>query len=134
MTAQLHIEMHQDHHLWESEIKFWRADLHAWQLECKKAWDQWKELESALKKHEETLREHGGVDRLRKRTIAAHEDSIAEFEMGGTGTDLPGLVPKHKAEADRQTLQRTLHEELKRHHHEFVAHWGQFLKVVQRLT
>jgi hypothetical protein len=134
MTAQLHLEMHQDHHLWETEIKFWRADLHAWQLECKKAWDHWKDLESALKKHEETLREHAASIRLDEERIAAHEHSIAEFEMGGTGTDLPGLVPKHKAEADRQTLQRTRHEELKRHHHELIAHMGAFVKILKRLA
>ena len=33
MSAKLHLEMHQNHRLWESEIGFWRDDIRAWQHE-----------------------------------------------------------------------------------------------------
>ena len=134
MTAQIHLEMHQDHRLWESEIKSWRGDIHAWQLECKLAWDQLKALQTAIEKHEETLRQHASAIRLDEERMDTHEHAIAEFEAGGRGTDLPGFVPKHQQEADRQTQQREKHDELKRHHHEFIARWGLLVKTLTRLA
>lgn len=134
MTAQLHLEMHQEHQQWDSEIKCWRADLHAWQLECKTAWEKLRELEAAIKKHEETLREHASSIRLDEDRIDTHEHALAEFESGGSGTDLPGFVPKHKQEADRQVEQSARHEDLKRRHHEFITHFEQIVKSLVRLA
>lgn len=134
MTAQLHFEMHQEHVQWDSEIKCWRADLHAWQLECKTAWEKLRELETAIKKHEETLREHASSIRLDEERIDTHEHALAEFEAGGSGADLPAFIAKHKQEVDRQSQQRDKHEALKRHHHEFITHFEQIVKPLVRLA
>jgi septal ring factor EnvC (AmiA/AmiB activator) len=126
--------MHQEHQQWDSEIKCWRTDLHAWQKECKAVWEKLRELEAAIKKHEEALRQHASSIRLDEERIDNHEQALAKFEAGGSGTDLPGFVPKHQQEADRQTKQRARHEDLKRHHHEFITHFEQTVKQLVRLA
>jgi len=134
MTAQIHFEMHQDHRLWDSEIKGWRGDLHSWQLESKAAREQLKELEAALQKHENTLREHASAIRLDEERIDAHEHALGRFEEGDTSAELLEFVPKHQSEANRQLEQRTRHEELKRHHHEFIARWRLLVKSLTPLA
>ena len=123
MSAQIHIEMHQAHRLWENDIGFWRDDIRAWQHELVTIRAQLKDLESALTKHEETLRQHAASIRLDEEKIGVHEHALAEFERGGEGADLPSFVPNHQQEAERHSNHRAKHEELKRIHHTFVARW-----------
>lgn len=93
-----------------------------------------KELDADLKQHEQTLRQHAAAVRLNEEAVDTHEDSLAIFERGGDGADLPLLAKKHREEQAKHDQLRALHEELKRRHHFVIAHLNLLLKAFPKTT
>lgn len=133
MSADIHVEMHHDHRQWESEIRFWRDDIAAWQKEIAQAYNQLKDIEAAVNKHETSLRQHAGSLRTAEERFDSHEHALAEFESGGSGTDLPGYIQKHKSEGETHAKQRADHEDFKRRHYAFMARWRVLVEAIANL-
>ena len=134
MSAKNHVEMHQNHLAWNSEKSFWRDDLRNWQHELTQAFASLKVLDADLKQHEETLRQHASAIRLNEQNVDTHEHSLAEFERGGQGTDLPLLARQHREEQEKHDQLRSVHEDLKRRHHFVMAHLNLLLKSFPKTT
>lgn len=130
MSAEIHVEMHNEHKLWGAEIGFWRDDIAAWQHDLAKAMGQIKELENALAKHETSLRQHAGKLRTAEERFDNHEHALCKYEAGGAGADLPAYVQKHQNESNEHAQQRKEHEELKRQHYSLIAHWRTLVKSI----
>lgn len=131
MTSTTHMDMHNEHRLWESEISLWRDDLRAWQQELANAQGEIKELEKALNDHAQALRTHGSSLRLEEQTFEGHEHAIAEYEKGGEGGELFEMARQHCLEAGHHVEHRRVHEHLKRRHHTVIAHWNLLLKALR---
>lgn len=129
MSIKNHAQMHQNHLAWNSEKSCWREDLRNWQHELAQAFVNLKELDADLKQHEQTLRQHAAAIRLNEEIVDAHEHSLAEFERGGQGTDLPLLAKQHRKEQEKHDQLRAVHEDLKRRHHFVIAHLNLLLKA-----
>ena len=125
------ISMHQEHRYWESEIGLWRDDLRAWQSELSKAESEFKLLEKALADHAQLLRLHGSSFRLDEQEFENHEHEIVEYEKGGEGEELLEMSRRHSVQAVRHGEHRAAHEQLKRRHHNIIAHWNVLLKALQ---
>jgi hypothetical protein len=123
--------MHQEHRYWENEIGLWRDDLRAWQKELAKAESEIKLLEKALADHAQVLRLHGSSLRLDEQEFENHEHEIVEFEKGGEGDELFEMARRHSAQAMRHDEHRAAHEQLKRRHHNILAHWNVLLKALR---
>jgi septal ring factor EnvC (AmiA/AmiB activator) len=123
--------MHAEHRLWESEISLWRDDLRAWQQELSKAQGEIKQLEKALEDHAHALRIHASTLRLQEQTIDGHEHELAQYEKGGEGEELFQMARQHSAEAGRHNEHRNAHEQLKRRHHNVIAHWSLLLRALR---
>lgn len=123
--------MHDEHRYWESEISLWRDDLRAWQNELATAERELKLLEKALADHAQALRLHGSSLRLDEQEFESHEHEIAEFEKGAEGEELFEMACRHCAQGEQHTEHRVAHEQLKRRHHNIIAHWNVLLKTLQ---
>ena len=134
MSVKNHAEMHQNHLAWNSEKLCWREDLRNWQHELAQAFTNLKELDADLKQHEQALRQHGSAVRLNEEIVDAHEHSLAEFEKGGSGTDLPLLAKQHQEEQVKHDQLRAVHENLKRRHHFMIAQINLLLKAFPKTT
>jgi Skp family chaperone for outer membrane proteins len=133
MISTKSTSMHSEHRYWESEIGLWRDDLRAWQHELAKAESEIKQLEKALTDHGHVLRTHASALRLEEQTSQQHEHAIAEFEKGSEGEELLEMARKHSHEAELHQVHRAAHEELKRRHHQIIAHWNTLLKVLDEV-
>lgn len=134
MIAAKPASMHEEHRYWESEISLWRDDLRAWQNELGKAENEIKLLEKSLADHAQTLRLHGSSLRLDEQEFEAHEHEIVEYEKGGEGDGLFEMARRHTAQAVHHGQHRAAHEQLKRRHHNIIAHWNLLLKVLSAPT
>ena len=134
MTASTHINMHNEHRFWESEISVWRDDLRAWQHELAKAQGEIKQLEKALDDHAHALRTHGSSLRLEEQTLDSHEHAIVEYEEGGKGNELLEMARQHRKETGNHIEHRRVHEQIKRQHHNVIAHWNLLLKALREPT
>jgi hypothetical protein len=123
--------MHQEHRHWGSEISLWRDDLCAWQKELTKAESEIKLLEKALADHAQVLRLHGSSLRLDEQEFENHEHEIVEYKKGGEGEELLEMARRHSAQAVHHDRHRAAHEQLKRRHHNIIAHWNVLLKALQ---
>jgi chromosome segregation ATPase len=130
MTSQIHIDMHQQHKLWEAEIDQWRFDIAEWQTQLHALPATLDTLNKRLDEHAEKLRRHAGSIRMLEQDLGAHEHRIAEYEKGASGDELPGLVKKHKLETTRQGQQREAHTRLKQAHHEIMTNWQRLMKTL----
>jgi hypothetical protein len=128
MSVSNHVEMHRDHQRWSSETNMWRCDLAAWQHELADAVADVEQLKKALEAHGERLRKHAAAIRVDELAAEGHEHALAEYELGGSGENLPEYARKHSREADRQAKDREAHEHLKRLHHTIIAQWRLLLK------
>ena len=131
MSSTTHMNMHSEHREWESVISAWRDDLRAWQQELAKAQGEIKQLEKSLEDHAELLRLHASTLRLQEQTLDAHEHAIVDYEKGGDGDDLLQMARQHCEEALRHDEHCKAHEQLKRRHHNVIAHWNTLLKVLR---
>lgn len=131
MTASTHMNMHNEHRFWESEIGLWRDDLRAWQHELAKAQNEIKLLEKAMEDHAHALRTHGSSLRLEEQSFEGHEHAIADYEKGGEGDQLFEMAREHNKEAAHHVEHRAAHERLKRRHHNAIAHWNLLLKALR---
>ena len=134
MTSTAHLNMHGEHRLWESHISQWRDDLRAWQHELAKAQGEIKQLEKALEDHAHTLRTHASTLRLQEQKVDEHEHAIVEYEKGGEGDELVQMARDHSQEAVHHAKQCEDHEQLKRRHHNVIAHWNLLLKSLRDST
>jgi hypothetical protein len=125
--------MHGEHRYWESEISLWRDDLRAWQKELAKAECEIKLLEKALADHAQLLRLHGSSLRLDEQEFDGHEHEIVEYEKGGEGEELLEMARRHSAQAVHHVQHRAAHEQIKRRHHNIIAHWNVLLKALQEV-
>jgi len=130
MISTKSTSIHSEHRYWESEISLWRDDLSAWQHELAKAHAEIKTLEEGLADHAHVLRIHASSLRLEEQTIDGHEHAIADFEKGDEGEELLEMARDHGKESVRHQEHRTAHEQLKRRHHNIVAHWQALLKAL----
>jgi len=134
MIATKPTSMHEEHRYWESEISLWRDDLDAWQNELSKAESEIQLLENSLADHAQVLRLHGSSLRLDEQEFEGHEHEIVEFEKGGEGDELFELARRHTAQAVHHDKHRAAHEQLKRRHHNIIAHWSVLLKAIQEIS
>jgi hypothetical protein len=134
MTGTTHLRMHGEHRLWESDIGLWRDELCAWQHELAKAQGEIKQLEKALADHAHVLRTHASALRLQEQKVDEHEHAIVEYEKGGEGDELFQMARDHSHEAVHHAKQCDDHQQLKRRHHEVIAHWNLLLKALRELA
>lgn len=131
MTNTKPTSMHSEHRYWENETSLWREDLHAWQQELAKAVGEVKHLEKALADHGHVLRLHGSALRLDEQEFENHEHAMVEFEKGGEGDELLEMARRHGGQATQHGKHRAKHEQLKRRHHNIIAHWNLLLKALR---
>jgi hypothetical protein len=134
MNALDHEQMHREHRLWASEASMWHSDVAAWQSELALAESELPQLTAALAAHGQRLRQHAAAIRVDTLGADEHEHALAEYEQGAAGEMLMGLARQHRQEAERQTHDRRMHEQLKRCHHEVIVQWKLLLRALTTAT
>jgi hypothetical protein len=122
--------MHSEHREWLSETSMWQDDLTLWQGDIDQALSGLKRLEDALREHRNVLQGRLDAIAAEQQAVNQHEHALAEFERGGPGDDLLRMVKPHQENADKHSLQRQTHEQLKRRQHTVMAHWSLLLKAL----
>ncbi len=130
MTTSIHEELHHDHVIWKAEVSHWRDDIELWRKELEQAEGQLKDLEESLKAHREALTAHASAIHDRMLATEKHESAIVAYEAGETGENLPAMALAHQQETESQSLQRSAHKRIRRHHHSLMANWSLLLKAM----
>lgn len=104
MTEASPMQIHQEHQQLHHEHSAWLTDIAAWQDEHQRAID-------TLNRAKAILGDHGVL-------IDAHEGETRRLDSLGRSTN----GHDHDGETRHHGRQRHLHEQLKRRHHELMAH------------
>ncbi|MCG8322646.1 MAG: hypothetical protein MI921_24310 [Cytophagales bacterium] len=113
------LSMHQDHTVWESEIRMWQEDLKFWKKELNQLKEDLIVIASAAEKHLEATDHH-------EKSIAEHHSFLQKHEtdlsilLENTGLDRE-LAARHLNEQQKHNLQKDAHERIKKYHHTIVA-------------
>jgi hypothetical protein len=106
------MQIHQEHQQLHLEHLPWLADIAAWQEEQQGAIE-------TLNRAKEILRDHGVL-------IDAHEGETRRIDGLGRSTN----GHDHQSETRHHDRQRHLHEQLKRRHHELMAHIASLSEIL----
>ena len=123
MTVANHAEMHFEHKQLLNETALWQDEVSHWRQEFSEALAGLDRLKTALTSHAEALQNYAAeLDRECTR-LEEHERSLADYERGGTGSDLIPLAQEHAQELARHIRRRDVQERIKKHHHMLLAQW-----------
>lgn len=119
MKKQDHLQIHQEHRSWDSDLEMWSLDLKMWDEEVEALDNALAFINEAVQKHEESLMDH-------LKSLVDHRERLNKHELDisvlieGTSLDAK-LLESHTTEAKHHEIYRHAHERLKRYHHTMMA-------------
>ena len=92
MKSESHLEMHADHHQWQTDREFWRDEVHIWDEELAQAIADFQKVESGLRQHQDALNSHLAAITAEAQSPGSHEHELVEYEQGEAGVPLLALI------------------------------------------
>jgi predicted nucleic acid-binding Zn-ribbon protein len=114
-----HLQMHQEHRTWDSDLQMWSHDLKMWEEEIEALNSALQFINDAIKSHQEALMDH-------LKALVDHRDRINKHEVDikyvRESSKLDGeLLDMHKDETIQHEIQHRAHERIKKYHHTIMA-------------
>ena len=119
MNTKTHLELHNEHLLWKSDLNMWLSDLDIWEHEMGELLDNLRIIEKAIDRHVEAYQRH-------MRAITEHELDINKHELDlkllAEGSEYDQrLNYDHQLQAQRHLLQKEAHQRLKKFHYNLAG-------------
>jgi hypothetical protein len=115
MQLKSHLELHNEHLLWKSDLNMWSRDLEIWEKEMSELLDNLRIIEKAVNQHVDTYKKH-------QNSISEHELDINKNELDlsllveGSEYD-ERLNAEHQIQSQHHLLQKEAHQRLKQYHY-----------------
>jgi hypothetical protein len=130
MSAASHLQMHRDHLRWCAQNDLWRDDLAIWEGEVQDAIHVLPQLEKALHKHLDALRQHAAAIRMVEQDFNEHEHALSEYERGEPSEELIQMAKAFERASSSQVRHKKRHEEIRHEHHNLLARWRQLVRPI----
>ncbi len=129
MKEKLHMDIHQDHRTWKSDLEMWTLDIRMWEEELKALNNSLVYIGQAVREHEEGLESHKLKLLEHKALINKHETDIT-YLPEGSRLDVE-LDVLHDKETANHANQAEVHERLKKFHHKIMVLTKELQKALE---
>lgn len=119
MKTYDHLQLHQEHGKWDSDVKMWMEDIKIWKEEMVALTEALRFIEEAVHNHKSALKSHSDSILFHQNELQHHERDM-RYVLEGSNIDRE-LLGDHQKEAARHALQFNAHERLKRYHHSVMT-------------
>ncbi len=115
MQLKSHLELHNEHLLWKSDLNMWLRDLEVWENEMSELLDNLRVIEKAVNHHVETYQKHQTSIREHELDINHKELNLSELVEGSEYDER--LNSEHQILNQRHLSQQEAHQRLKYYHY-----------------